>query len=220
MAPKLYAVDLSPCVRAVLLSARALSLELELIETNLLKKDHLKPEFLQMNPQHTVPTLDDNGVIVWDSHAIMIYLVDKYGKGNAIYPSDLAQRATINQRLFFDTDLFSKACTITDKIVFEGMKVVPENLKVPLVKAYEFLETFLKNSTYIAGSQLTIADFSLWTTITNASSYVPVDAAKYPRMAAWIKNLESLPYSDLNGVGGRKFGELIASLLAKNKRTS
>lgn len=56
-----------------------------------------------MNPQHTVPTLDDNGFIIWDSHAILVYLVDKYAKGNILYSDDVEVRAKINQRLHFDT---------------------------------------------------------------------------------------------------------------------
>ena len=57
-----------------------------------------------MNPQHTVPTLvEDDGFVLWESHAIMPYLVDKYGKeDDPLYPKDLRKRATINQRLHFN----------------------------------------------------------------------------------------------------------------------
>lgn len=58
-----------------------------------------------MNPQHTVPTLDDNGFVIWDSHAINGYLIGKYGKDDALYPKDVEKRAVVDQRLHFDSGI-------------------------------------------------------------------------------------------------------------------
>lgn len=60
---------------------------------------------LQLNPQHTVPTLQDGDFVVWDSHAINAYLVGKYGKDDSLYPKDLQKRAIIDQRLHFDSGI-------------------------------------------------------------------------------------------------------------------
>lgn len=57
-----------------------------------------------MNPQHTVPTLvDDDGFTLWDSHAIMIYFMEKYATDDTLYPKDLKRRAMIHQRFHFDS---------------------------------------------------------------------------------------------------------------------
>lgn len=63
----------------------------------------MKPEFLKLNPSHTIPVLDDNGVIISDSHAINSYLADKYGKNDSLYPKDLVARSRVNEKLYFDT---------------------------------------------------------------------------------------------------------------------
>ncbi|KAM3959974.1 glutathione S-transferase 1-like [Aphomia sociella] len=91
----------APC-RAVLLTARALNLEINQKPTDLNKGEHLTPEYLKLNPQHTIPTLVDDGFSIWESRAIMSYLVNKYGKDTSLYPEDPKIRAIIDQRLYFD----------------------------------------------------------------------------------------------------------------------
>lgn len=57
-----------------------------------------------MNPAHALPTYKDNdGTAMGDSHAIMAFLVGKYGKNDSLYPKDLAKRAAVDQRLHYDS---------------------------------------------------------------------------------------------------------------------
>lgn len=46
------------------------------------------------------------GVTLYESRAIMIYLAEKYGKNDVLYPRDAKKRGLINQRLFFDVGTF------------------------------------------------------------------------------------------------------------------
>ena len=45
--------------------------------------DHMKPEFLAMNPQHNIPTVKDGEFIMNESRAAAAYLVNKYGIAKA-----------------------------------------------------------------------------------------------------------------------------------------
>jgi len=56
----LYGIDGSPPVRSVFLTLNALGLEFHYKIVNLLEKEHLTPEFLKINPLHTVPVLEDD----------------------------------------------------------------------------------------------------------------------------------------------------------------
>ena len=50
------------------------------------------PEYKRMNPNSLVPTIDDDGFVLWESHAIVRYLAAKHGAGT-LWPVDLRQRA-------------------------------------------------------------------------------------------------------------------------------
>lgn len=78
---------------------------------DLIKGEHLNEEYLKINPQHTIPTLVDDDFVLWDSHAIAIYLVEKYGKDDSLYPKNLETRSKINQRLFFDASVIFPPAT-------------------------------------------------------------------------------------------------------------
>jgi len=63
-----------------------------------------------MNPMHSIPTLDDNGFYLADSHGIVQYLVNAYGKDNdPLYPKNPKERALVDQRLLFNLSVLYKA---------------------------------------------------------------------------------------------------------------
>ncbi|XP_017079187.1 glutathione S-transferase 1 [Drosophila eugracilis] len=210
----LYGVDPSPPVRAVKLTLAALGIPYEFVNVNLSGQEQLSPEYLKKNPQHTVPTLEDDGHFIWDSHAIIAYLVSKYADTDALYPKDLLQRAVVDQRLHFETGVvFANGLrSITKPLFFSGQKTIPKERYEAIVEVYNFVETFLTGQDYIAGGQLTIADFSLVSSITSLVAFVEIDQVKYPKISEWIKKLEQLPYyEEANAKGARAFIELIKS---------
>ncbi|XP_017038680.1 glutathione S-transferase 1-like [Drosophila ficusphila] len=212
----LYGLDPSPPVRAVKLTLAALNLPYEYVNVNLLAREHLSSEYLEKNPQHTVPTLDDDGNFIWDSHAIIAYLVSKYGDTDALYPKDPLQRAKIDQRLHFESGVvFANSLRpISKAVLFLGQTTLPKERYDAVIEVYDFVETFLKGQEYIAGNQLTIADFSIVSTVTSLVAFVDIDPVKYPGITAWIKKLEKLPYyEEANGKGTR---QLVAIFKSKN----
>ncbi|RZC34588.1 GST N 3 domain containing protein, partial [Asbolus verrucosus] len=131
MSMKLFYNDMSPPVRAVLMTAAALDVQLQTHEVHIYGKDQRDPELLQVsiptprlrsfarifallqiNPRHTVPTLVDGDFTIWDSHAIVGYLVG-LGESDELHPKDTKLRALVDQFLYFDSGvLYPRVNTI------------------------------------------------------------------------------------------------------------
>ncbi|XP_044735595.1 uncharacterized protein LOC123297853 [Chrysoperla carnea] len=195
MAPKVYGIDFSPPVRGVLLTAKAIDLDIEYIQVDLFSREHMKPEFTKMNPQHTVPTLDDDGFYLWDSHAIATYLVSKYAKDDSLYPKDLKKRAIVDRLLHFDSGiLFPRARGISFPIMFLNEKTIPEEKKAGIYEAFDFLESFFDGNSWIAGNQMTVADLCIIPVVSTLVCLIPIEESKYPKLLAWIEKCKGLPY--------------------------
>ncbi|KAF5279727.1 hypothetical protein FQA39_LY05417 [Lamprigera yunnana] len=216
MVLKLYTHEYSPAVRAVLLTAKALDLEFKEIVVNFLTWETRKPEFIQINPQHCVPTLDDDGVIIWDSHAINEYLVIKYGKDDSLYPSDPIRRAIVDQRLHFDScNLFGILRLIFRLLVRNKVETLPQFFIEQTNESFEILNRLLTNSKWAAGDDLTIADFSLISTITSIDIFIPIDLKKYANIDKWMNRVKHLPYYDANQKGLNGFQQYVNESLHK-----
>jgi glutathione S-transferase len=98
----LYHSPFSPFSRSVLLLCRYLNIDLEVKELNLLEEEQMSPEFLKINPQHCVPTLEENGFVLWESRAILNYLADT--NGQHLVPTSSKKKAIVNQRLYSEMD--------------------------------------------------------------------------------------------------------------------
>lgn len=66
MAPTLYYMGMSPPCRSVRLAAKAVGLPLDLKIIDIMKGENLTPEFVKINPQHTLPTFVDGDVTLWE----------------------------------------------------------------------------------------------------------------------------------------------------------
>ncbi|CAH1367302.1 glutathione S-transferase 1-like [Tenebrio molitor] len=215
MAPILYMQNFSGPVRSVLLTAAALGIKLQHKIIDLSKQEHLTDSFLKLNPQHTIPTLDDNGTVIWDSHAINAYLVDKYGKDDELYPKDLAKRALVDQRLHFDSGLiFSWLRNIARGMKYKGRKTLTEDQIEGLENGYGHLDTFLKGNPWVTGNTITIADFSLIANVTSLDVLYPVDPTRFSNVKAWMTRASSLPYYDVNVEGLDSFKRMFKALMS------
>lgn len=174
-----------------------------------------------MNPEHTVPTLDDNGFVIWDSHAICTYLIDKYAKNDSLYPKDLQLRAKCNQRMFFDaSSLFVRLRDCSVHVIYKKAKDIPQNMIDPIYSAYEILEKFLSTEPFLVGKFLTIADISTSLTIFSLQVYAPLESDKHSKIMAWIDRVkQTIPFFDAdNSKYTDQYRQLVHITLQKNNQ--
>lgn len=175
----------------------------------------------KLNPEHTVPTLDDNGNVIWDSHAICAYLVDKYAKDDSLYPKDLVLRAKCNQRLFFDAStLFQRLRAASYSVFKDGCSEISQDKIDAMYAAYDLLEAILVDD-FLVGNALTIADICAMGSITSMDLlYAPISSSKYPKITAWLERLTELPfYADIeqNGKHVSDYRQLVEQVKEANK---
>ncbi|KAJ8972606.1 hypothetical protein NQ314_000097 [Rhamnusium bicolor] len=210
-----YVPGSSPC-RAVLLAAKAIGVDLNLKLTDLMKGEHLTPEFIKINPQHTVPTIDDNGFSLWESRAIMTYLQNQYGKNDSLYPKDPKKRGLVDQRLYFDLGtLYARASDYYYPVIFSGASYDPAKLE-KISEAFKLLETFLDNSDYVAGDNLTLADLALVATVSTIE-VLGYDLSPYKNVTKWYGNIKATApgYEEANGKNVLIFKQLVDHLSKK-----
>ncbi|KAK9887086.1 hypothetical protein WA026_020030 [Henosepilachna vigintioctopunctata] len=204
MAPILYMLPPCPPVRAVLMTAKELGLELELRKCNILNKEQYTEEYLKMNPSHTIPTLDDDGFYIFESAAIMGYLVGKYGKNDSLYPREFKKRALVDQLLHFSTQSFATFVTISRPIILAAAKKesITEDNKNRLLGNVEVLEKILGlENKFVGGDNLTIADFSFVAWVSSLNVMYPITEDRFPNVIRWWKRMEKLPSYQENNEG-------------------
>nr|XP_049702781.1 glutathione S-transferase 1 isoform X2 [Helicoverpa armigera]XP_049702782.1 glutathione S-transferase 1 isoform X3 [Helicoverpa armigera] len=215
MGVKLYTLDASPPARAAMMALEIFNVPFEKIDVNLGEGEHLTPEFLKKNPMHTVPVLEDGDLILHDSHTILTYLADTYGKDDSWYPKDTKKRALVDQKLFFDSAiLYARGRNITYSVIMEGNKTKEQKHLDLIEEAYGFMEEFLSRTAYIAADHVTIADVSALSSMSSMVNLQKFDENKYPKTAAWYKKMKSTPYcKKYNDYGEKLVIEWLAKLL-------
>ncbi|CAG9767476.1 unnamed protein product [Ceutorhynchus assimilis] len=199
MGKKLYIVWGSPPVNAVIMTAKALNVELELHEVDFANKEYLSHWYLKINPSHTVPALDDDGFILWDSHAILVYLAETYGKGSTLFSTEPKERYKILQMLNFDCGIVTKkmANCIWPLFYEDQTSIDPKQLEY-LKDVHVVLERILKTTKYVAGERFTIADISIFSSLTIADMILPIQEDECPNLKKWFLDYKN---SDLYKAG-------------------
>uniref|UniRef100_A0A182Q4R8 glutathione transferase n=1 Tax=Anopheles farauti TaxID=69004 RepID=A0A182Q4R8_9DIPT len=180
-----YHIRSPPCQPVVFL-AKHMGLEFIPKVTDVYNAQDLEA-LTKVNPQHTIPTLVDNGHVLWDSHAILIYLAEKYALDDSLYPKDVVERSVVNQRLFFDGGIFQGATLQAAILSFRG-KPIPEEHLAKLKRAVEVLEMYLTDKPFVAGQKLTIADFSIFVSVCSLDM-MKYDLTAYPNIVRWFEKM-------------------------------
>ena len=188
---KLYYHPLSGHSHRARLFVSLLGIPHELIEVDLKSGAHKKPEFLALNPFGQVPVLDDDGTIVSDSNAILVYLAKKFGKTGWL-PEDPRGAASVQRWLSVAAGEIAYGPAAARLITVFGAKYNPDDVIGRAHVLLKRVEAHLADREWLVGDHPTIADVSFYSYVARAPEG-NVDLSAYPRVNALLRRIEALP---------------------------
>lgn len=153
-------------------------------------------QYRNLNPNGLVPTLEDEGFVLWESNAIVRYLAAKHSAGK-LWPEDLKERAEADRWMDWQATTFWPAFR---PLFWNLVRTPPEQreqgameesrLKTAEILAY--LDAHLRNRSYIVGDALTMGDIPLGCAIWRWVG-LPIDRPELANVQRWFETLGTRP---------------------------
>lgn len=123
------------------------------------------PEYLAMNPTALIPTIEDEGFVLWESNAILRYLARKHQTLNW-YPEDFRQRANVERWMDWASTALAAAIT---PVVWQWFRTAPDMRDSKLLlssaekatQCMRILEAHFAHEPWAAGDHISLADIPM-----------------------------------------------------------
>jgi glutathione S-transferase len=164
----------------------------DLVEIDVLGGENRTPSFLARNPLGQVPVIEDRGLTLADSNAILVYLALAYDPARRWLPADPAAAAAVQGWLSFAAGPLVQGPSTARLIRLLGLPGDLEQAVATSERLLAHLERHLAGSAFLVGEGATIADLSLYAYVALApEGGVPLEP--YPAVRAWLARVEDLP---------------------------
>ena len=180
-------------VQKVLWCCGELNLKYERVDAGLQFGVNNTPEYKAMNPNGLVPTINDDGFVLWESQAIVRYLARKHGLGT-LCPSDPKACADADRWM----DWNATTVWINLRPIFWNLvRTPPEKRDMALVNdsrnklaaSMAILDAHLANRKYVIGDAFTMGDIPLGTSVQRWFN-LPIEREPYKNLEAYYKRLQ------------------------------
>lgn len=154
------------------------------------------PEYRKLNPNGLVPTIEDDGLVLWESNAIVRYLAAKHPEGG-LWPVNLRTRGLADQWL----DWSHTTCLPALRNMFLGLvRTAPEQRdmlaieqsRVDSAAAFEIVDAHLAAHDYLAGNAFTMGDIAMGCAAWRWLS-LPIERPNVPNVRRWFDRLALRP---------------------------
>lgn len=204
---RLYRHPLSSCSRRAVLTVFELGLHdrVELVTVDLQNGAQRAPEFLARNPNGRVPVLDDDGYLLWESHAIMPYLAEA-APGQTLYPNEPRGRAEVTKWMFWNAHHFSQGVsTLNRERMVKKILGLGEPDPAEVARGEGIVRTFgavldahLEGRDFLVGERLTLADLSVASELSSwERASLPLDG--FANVKRWFSTIVARPSWDRAG---------------------
>lgn len=193
----------SPPCRAVEMVAGMVGVTLKKHHINLFAKEHLKDDFVKLNPLHKVPFIVDGDLKLGESRAIMMYLVNKYKPDDEMYPRDPVKRAKIDELLFYEIGTsYVAQMKLFRPLLFGQTKELNADDEENFKECLRYLDKRLAENggkKFMFGNHLTIADVSLAAGL-STTEVCDYKLSEFKNLTAYLERMKTaIPnYGDIN----------------------
>lgn len=149
----------------------------EFVLLDMQAQEHVKPEFLAINPMGKVPAIVDGDVKLWESGAILLYLADKYGKT----PLSTEQRAEMAQWVLFANATLGPGIFVEASREKESARLFPA------------LNQIFEQRSFLVGDEFSAADVAVGTMLAYMPMMLKIDFSNYPGISNYVKHLAERP---------------------------
>ncbi|MDA7946038.1 MAG: glutathione S-transferase N-terminal domain-containing protein [Hyphomicrobiaceae bacterium] len=184
----------TPNGRKVSIMLEECGLEYKVHPINIAKDEQFQPHFLEIAPNNRIPAIvdNDNGLTLFESGAILMYLAEKTGK---FWPQDFEKKWRTVEWLMWQMGGIGPMIGQAHHFV-KNNKGVSEYSEERYVneskRLYGVLDRRLKETEYMAGDDYTIADMATWPWISRFEWHT-VDMNEFPNVVRWYKAIAARP---------------------------
>jgi glutathione S-transferase len=188
---KLYDFTLSGHSHRARLFLGLLGIPYQLVPVDLAAGQHKSADFLALNPFGQVPVLEDDGVIVPDSNAILVYLASKYRRADWL-PEDALGAARVQRWLSVAAGQIAFGPAAARMVTLFGAAFDHHEVIARAHAILKLVEQTVSQQDWLAAPHVTIADVALYSYVARAPEG-DVDLSPYPHVRAWLARIEALP---------------------------
>lgn len=197
MSLKFYYSPMSSATR-IHWALEELGVPYEKIKVDLAAGEQKKPEYLALNPNGKVPLVVDDGMVIFESLAILLYLGERYGVEKDLFPPPTPLRAEAFKWMAWGTATLSETGARYMRHTSERFPAEQRNEKAGEAAKKEvgdhlaILDHALAGKEYLVGDKFSLADLAI-------VSFVPflarlgLDVGPYANIQAWVARCMARP---------------------------
>jgi glutathione S-transferase len=187
---RVHGMSISGHSHRVRLFCALLGLPVEWVEIDVFKGAHRRPEFLALNPFGQVPVIEDDGTVLADSNAILVYLARRYGAPRWL-PDEALAAARVQRWLSLAAGELADGPASARVACLVGREPTPAQLGTSH-KLFAFMDATLADQAFLAGAEPTLADIAMYSYTAHAPEGA-VTLEPYAQLRAWLARMEALP---------------------------
>lgn len=186
----------APNGRKASIALEELGLPYELRLVDLGANEQMKPDFLALNPNHKIPVLEDDGLVIWESGAILLHLGERHDPKGLILPKDARKRSEAIQLAFFQTGgVGPNLGRLGAALRKEGEKNAEmiQIFSAEMARLYGVLDRILADGREYLAGDYSIGDIMHYPWLSFPLALEMPELMKLPRLVAWLERIAARP---------------------------